>query len=216
MTASLNNKEDEEASQERIVTVSGTTKGCYQFTRALLNTIRANQDVAGYVYHCGHYGERRGSYPSHGSAAGGGGRSSHGPPGITTSGMGSSRRVREDSFGDRDTLHTTSLRVPGFGSARGGKPLLTSAVGGGAAGISLISQSTTLYIAVNDESVGAIMGKDGNKLRQVKSASGANVTVSQRGEYIEGTNQRLITIEGSALEAQTAFALLNDIIATQG
>jgi hypothetical protein len=44
------------------------------------------------------------------------------------------------------------------------------------------------------------------------AASGASVTVSHRGEYIEGTKNRLVTVEGSSLESQAAYALLNELL----
>jgi aspartate/methionine/tyrosine aminotransferase len=42
VAASLNNKDDEETSQERVVTVTGTTRACVEFTKALLIKLKEN------------------------------------------------------------------------------------------------------------------------------------------------------------------------------
>ena len=40
------------------------------------------------------------------------------------------------------------------------------------------------------------------------SLSGAKISISQRGEFVEGTNNRLVTITGSPACAQTAHTLV--------
>mmetsp|Transcript_22663 Transcript_22663/g.21894 ORF Transcript_22663/g.21894 Transcript_22663/m.21894 type:complete len:355 (+) Transcript_22663:181-1245(+) len=67
-----------------------------------------------------------------------------------------------------------------------------------------VSGSTTISLAVPEALVGNILGKNGTVIREINSISGAKVTVSPRGEYIEGTTNRLVTITGPPENAQTA------------
>ncbi len=45
-------------------------------------------------------------------------------------------------------------------------------------------------------------------MREIISLSGAKVVVSPRGEYVEGTTNRLVTITGSPTAAQTAHLFI--------
>eukprot|EP01035_Chromulina_nebulosa_P019131 gene19131-24967_t len=83
-------------------------------------------------------------------------------------------------------------------------PLLSSV------GAATISASTTITLAVPDHLIGNIVGKQGVLLREIMSLSGAQVTVSNRGEYVEGTSSRLVTIIGTPAAAQTAHTLISN------
>jgi hypothetical protein len=71
-----------------------------------------------------------------------------------------------------------------------------------------LSASTTIELAVPDGIIGGILGVHGAILNEIISLSGANVVASKRGEFIEGTNNRLVTITGSPPCAQTAHTLI--------
>jgi hypothetical protein len=85
-------------------------------------------------------------------------------------------------------------------------------VASAAAGSNLLLQTTTYYVSVPDDVVGAVVGKEGSNMKQIMDVSGATISVSSRGHFIEGTNDRLVTIEGSAMAVQTAYALLDDLV----
>lgn len=76
--------------------------------------------------------------------------------------------------------------------------------GGGGSPMPLIDALTTISLAVPEALVGNILGRNGSAVREISSLSGAKVLVSPRGEYIEGTTNRLVTIQGSPECAQTA------------
>lgn len=48
----------------------------------------------------------------------------------------------------------------------------------------------------------------GSTMREIISLSGAKVVVSPRGEYVEGTTNRLLTITGTPTCAQTAHLFI--------
>lgn len=99
------------------------------------------------------------------------------------------------------------------GSGSGRRDSTASSSGAGSAltyatGASLISATTTFEIAVPDAHVGNIFGKQGSVLKEIISLSGAHVTISQRGEFVEGTDNRIVTIVGTPASAQTAHTLI--------
>eukprot|EP01018_Ginkgo_biloba_P032159 Gb_21138 [translate_table: standard] len=59
-------------------------------------------------------------------------------------------------------------------------------------------RQTTATIAVPDEHVGAIVGRGGRVITEIQQASGANIKISDRGDFLSGTNDRKVTITGSA------------------
>eukprot|EP01039_Chlorochromonas_danica_P008472 gene8472-9338_t len=72
----------------------------------------------------------------------------------------------------------------------------------------VISAHTTIEIAVPESMVGALFGVQGSTLNEMHSLSGAKILVSKRGEYVEGTTNRLVTIVGPPANAQTAHTLV--------
>jgi RNA-binding protein Nova len=71
-----------------------------------------------------------------------------------------------------------------------------------------VVSDTTITLAVPDELIGNILGKQGATMREIISLSGANVVVSKRGDYVEGTTNRLVTITGPPTCAQTAHLFI--------
>ena len=79
---------------------------------------------------------------------------------------------------------------------------------------------TVLKLSITDDAVGPLLGKGGCNLKEYISVSGANIKVSQRvspwnlehgvssfnvqGDTIPGTNNRYITIQGTAAAVQYA------------
>jgi hypothetical protein len=75
--------------------------------------------------------------------------------------------------------------------------------------LSTISAYTTIELGVPDRAVGAIVGVQGATLAEIESLSGATVTISKRGDFVEGTlDNRRVTIVGTPNCAQTAHTLI--------
>lgn len=56
---------------------------------------------------------------------------------------------------------------------------------------------TSFKMAVPDERVGAIVGRGGRTILEIQQVSGAKIKISDRGDFISGTNDRQVTISGT-------------------
>jgi len=124
------------------------------------------------------YVNRGVTYSSH-AAAGGGGMGM--PLGLDGRNPGGSGRGRRGAPGQANTAAAAVI------------PTVPPAV-----------YNTQIQITVDDSIVGNILGRQGSTLREIMSLSGARITVSPRGEYEEGTTNRIVTIVGSPASTQTA------------
>lgn len=68
---------------------------------------------------------------------------------------------------------------------------------------------TTITLTIPDELVGHILGRQGSTMREIISLSGADVKVSARGTFAEGTTDRIVTITGSPVATQSAHLFIN-------
>jgi len=93
-------------------------------------------------------------------------------------------------------------------TALGGDSIQTNTQSSGSASVLAV----TLQIAVPNNLVGNIMGKNGSRLEQIKDSTGADITVSGRGEYIEGTQNRLVTITGPSRQAYNAKKMVEECL----
>ena len=102
--------------------------------------------------------------------------------------------------------------LSGSGGLGTNNPLLNAMGSLGHLGLSSSSsqiQSTaTLELTVPDELVGAVLGKGGKTINEFMQYSGAKIQVSQKGEYVPGTNNRKVVITGDLNCAQTAHFLI--------
>jgi len=98
---------------------------------------------------------------------------------------------------------TNKPRVAG-GSRRFGGASASNAPLSSLGSETAIAANTTIQLTVPDNVIGNILGKQGNTMREIMSLSGAKITISPRGEYAEGTTNRIVTITGTPLAAQTA------------
>lgn len=58
------------------------------------------------------------------------------------------------------------------------------------------NQMYTEKMSIPDAMIGAILGKRGNTLNFLQNKSGTKIKISQRGEFVPGTNNRIVTISG--------------------
>ncbi|KAL9995268.1 putative K domain-containing protein [Helianthus debilis subsp. tardiflorus] len=88
--------------------------------------------------------------------------------------------------------------VPNYGPNGGGKKLQNKK--------EEISDSVTLGVA--DEHIGIVVGRSGRNISEISQISGARVKISERGDFIDGTTNRKVTITGS----QRAINVAEDMI----
>jgi RNA-binding protein Nova len=93
---------------------------------------------------------------------------------------------------------------------RSGGPMAKSA---GVPGLE--EASTVITLTVPDTLVGAILGRNGSTLREIIGISGARVELSARGEFAEGTRNRIVTITGVPSCAHTAHMFITQKIEHQ-
>lgn len=105
--------------------------------------------------------------------------------------------------------HAALLSGSGLGS---NNPLLNAMGHLGPLGLSSsssqIHSTATLELTVPDELIGAVLGKQGKTINEFMQYSGAKIQVSQKGEYVPGTNNRKVVITGDLNCAQTAHFLI--------
>jgi predicted PilT family ATPase len=68
-------------------------------------------------------------------------------------------------------------------------------------------------LQVPDHVVPAILGRGGTVIKEFMDQSGANIKISQKGEYAPGTSNRVITITGSQHQASFAHQLVSLVAA---
>jgi len=91
----------------------------------------------------------------------------------------------------------------GNGAPRGGPPQLGSAGYG--------SDVSTTQVTIPDELAGTIIGKGGERINRIRQDSGAKIDV---GTTNYGTNERIITITGTAHQIQSAQYHLQQSVRT--
>jgi hypothetical protein len=59
----------------------------------------------------------------------------------------------------------------------------------------------TAQVLVPDTLVGSILGRGGRTLNELQMHSNTRIRISQRGEYVPGTRNRIVTIQGSTAQS---------------
>ena len=128
---------------------------------------------------------------------------------LNSSGLGGLGSAGSNAAANNILAHAALLSGSGLGA---NNPLLNAMGSMGPLGLSSTSsqiQSTaTLELTVPDELIGAVLGKQGKTITEFMQYSGAKIQVSQKGEYVPGTNNRKVVITGDFNCAQTAHFLI--------
>ncbi len=61
-----------------------------------------------------------------------------------------------------------------------------------------------MRLAIPELAVGVLVGKGGIAIKELMSLSGASIKVSQKGEVVPGTTNRIVTISGNPVAANYA------------
>lgn len=128
-------------------------------------------------------------------------------------------------YANRGTTYTTHI-APLFGEVRSGRGRAGGRyprIGGGGGGNTRVPRGApaaeledaepaqptiSITLTVPDDLINNVIGKQGTTLREIMSLSNSKVAVSPRGEFVEGTTNRVVTITGSPSSAQTANLLI--------
>lgn len=179
-------REDAAVTQERLVTVAGTRVACSKFVQRVVSKLAEDPAAAQFIFDRGHY-----------------------------SAQPSARRTSPRATNSTRIVKQEQVQVArGTRRSSGGGGGLNLLLGDGGLGTSaVLSATTTLTLAVPDSLVGTIVGAKGSVLKEIKSLSGgAEVTVSPRGTFVQGTTNRIVTVSGNTASATTAYNLLQQVI----
>ncbi|KAF2318452.1 hypothetical protein GH714_007836 [Hevea brasiliensis] len=61
----------------------------------------------------------------------------------------------------------------------------------------LEDRTNSVTIGIADEHIGLVVGRGGRNIMEISQVSGARIKISDRGDFMSGTNDRKITITGS-------------------
>jgi len=93
----------------------------------------------------------------------------------------------------------------GGGKDYGGK-------GGGKGGGGVYEYETSIQMQVPDSSVGAILGRGGEILKNIISTCNCTIKLSEKGEYAPGTDLRYVTLTGRVGALHSAHVRLCEIL----
>eukprot|EP01038_Epipyxis_sp_PR26KG_P006793 gene6793-9306_t len=172
---------------ERVLTISGTMASCMNCTSLILQKFNDSEEFYTYEFNGTSYSML---FSSNNNS--------------TAYAVNSVQSKFRGSYDGRNTLGSTS-HDSGDVTLKSSKNV--SHVSGGEA-IETLSANTVIELAVPDSMVGYILGLQGSALSNIISLSGAKVKLSKRGDYVEGTTNRLVTITGTPACAQTAHTLI--------
>ncbi|XP_057471658.1 protein BTR1-like isoform X2 [Actinidia eriantha] len=74
-------------------------------------------------------------------------------------------------------------------------------------------RSTSVTIGVADEHIGFVVGRGGRYLMEINQVSGARIKISDRGDFISGTEDRKVTITGTQRAVRIAEVMISEKIA---
>jgi len=103
-----------------------------------------------------------------------------------------------DSSGGSVPTYPTSGHPSAQLSASGGSPQSTTNPGG----------VITAQVAIPDSLIGSILGRGGRTLNELMMLSNTKIRISQRGEYVPGTKNRIVTIRGATTQSVSTAQFL--------
>lgn len=68
--------------------------------------------------------------------------------------------------------------------------------------------SFTAQVAIPDSLIGSILGRGGRTLNELQLQSSTRIRISQKGEYVPGTKNRIVTIRGPTAQSVTTAQFL--------
>eukprot|EP00915_Cephaloidophora_sp_WS-2016_P003174 GHVH01004284.1.p1 GENE.GHVH01004284.1~~GHVH01004284.1.p1 ORF type:complete len:404 (+),score=38.34 GHVH01004284.1:114-1325(+) len=72
----------------------------------------------------------------------------------------------------------------------------------------MLDRNCELFMQVPDVYVGILVGKNGQHITDIKQSTNTKVEISKKGDFVEGTMDRLVTISGPIVSCHAAHARL--------
>ena len=126
------------------------------------------------------------------------------------------RKLAHNPNYSRFTNNSVSYNYGGYaanGGALGGMAYVGGAGPNPLAGKGgALQQRTEVTVSVPEARVGAIIGKGGEVISQLKSVVGVKIRISDREDFVPGTRNRKVTISGAGESVQIAQLLIQQKI----
>ncbi|KDP45071.1 hypothetical protein JCGZ_01571 [Jatropha curcas] len=74
-------------------------------------------------------------------------------------------------------------------------------------------RTNSVTIGIADEHIGLVVGRGGRNIMEISQVSGARIKISDRGDFMSGTNDRKITITGSQRAIRAAEGMIRQKVA---
>ena len=204
----VSQKNAETVPGERVIGITGTLEQVQAACAVIAAKVQEDPEHAlnNNISYSSLGGHRLSNGSSSLNALTGGGLSGSGLGGLGFHNSGSSS---SNAATNNILAHAALLSGGGLGASN---PLLNVMGNLGPLGLSSSSSqihcTATLELTVPDELIGAVLGKQGKTINEFMQYSGAKIQVSQKGEYVPGTNNRKVVITGDWNCAQTAHFLI--------
>ncbi|CAN0826004.1 Protein BTR1 [Linum grandiflorum] len=75
-------------------------------------------------------------------------------------------------------------------------------------------RSHSVTIGVADEHIGLVVGRGGRNIMEISQVSGAKIKISDRGDFMTGTNDRKVTITGSQRAVRAAEDMIHQKVSS--
>lgn len=221
----LSDNHDPFQTNERIVSItSSNTENIKQATTSIIAILLDNRDVGNFINVSSSYTSLGSNaplsmfsnVPSSLSADQYNFRQFHAPPSLSTAPHSSNsfnslhppstHFNNEPSFSLRQSVapSLTTQQSPNMQSNRMFRSVPSTS--------STSTQEIVTQVLVPDHLVGAVLGKGGHVLKSIISNTGARIKVSNKGDFVAGTTNRSVTIEGNQDQVQSAHtAILNQL-----
>lgn len=211
----ISNKDQEQVRGERVVTISGLPEENEEACRLIIEKVATdpsnmmNKSLSynsysaldgGHMHNQGGFNASKGMNPNFSALS-----SMFG--GIS----GNKNQQNMLGLGGASVIGGQGNILRGTGSLGiGSNPLALQILsqGGSASNLPHIKTKVTVEMHIPDSLVGSILGKGGKTIVEFINYSGAKIQFSSKGEYVPGTSDRVLTIEGDFTSTQVAHFLI--------
>jgi len=178
--------------KERIATVKGPLEGVIAGCIAIVDEMHRDARFATYDNPSTNYDSRHGrgdDFRGDSRRSTADARGSQAPPRRRSRSRDRSSRSRDESDNNNNNNSSSSKR-----SSR----------------TELVPNPSNISVQVSlpDDLVGLMLGRGGENLAQIQSQTHTKISVSRRGEYVEGTRDRIVTIAGLPTDCDLAREML--------
>jgi len=206
----ISNKDQEQVRGERVVTISGSPDENEEACRMIIEKVAV--DPSNMMNKSLSYSSYNHLDNMHNQGGYGGNRGMDQNLSALSSVLGNlTGNKNQLGLGGASALGGQASALRGAGALGiGSNPLALQILtqGGNSSNLPHIKTKVTAEMHIPDSLVGSILGKGGKTIVEFINYSGAKIQFSGKGEYVPGTSDRILTIEGDFTSTQVAHFLI--------